>query len=128
MRVVLCCVFSNFRTSWLVETHSGRTMPGKPLRRRNLNIKAEVNYVNAEEAKKLIAGEGYTILDVRDKSQYDRAHIKSCYHVPLFVENQDNDFGIAFFLFMCVCVCVFLLIHYLEFILFYIHMPPENYT
>ena len=106
MRVVLCCVFSNFRTSWLVETHSGRTMPGKPLRRRNLNIKAEVNYVNAEEAKKLIAGEGYTILDVRDKSQYDRAHIKSCYHVPLFVENQDNDFGIAFFLFMCVCVCV----------------------
>ncbi|GMY14136.1 rhodanese-like domain-containing protein 9, chloroplastic [Fagus crenata] len=84
---------SNFRTSWLVETHSGRTKPGKPLRRRNLNIKAEVNYVNAEEAKKLIAGEGYTILDVRDKSQYDRAHIKSCYHVPLFVENQDNDFG-----------------------------------
>ncbi|KAG2683344.1 hypothetical protein I3843_10G027500 [Carya illinoinensis] len=68
-------------------------MPGKLLRRKNLNIKAEVSYVNAEEAKKLIAVEEYTILDVRDKSQYDRAHIKSCYHVPLFIENQDNDFG-----------------------------------
>ncbi|KAG7958587.1 hypothetical protein I3843_10G027500 [Carya illinoinensis] len=84
----------SFQTSCLVsEIHIGRTMPGKLLRRKNLNIKAEVSYVNAEEAKKLIAVEEYTILDVRDKSQYDRAHIKSCYHVPLFIENQDNDFG-----------------------------------
>lgn len=58
-----------------------------------MNIRAEVSYVNAEEAKKLIAVEGYTVLDVRDKSQFDRAHIKSCYHVPLFVENKDSDFG-----------------------------------
>ncbi|XP_059463139.1 rhodanese-like domain-containing protein 9, chloroplastic [Corylus avellana] len=85
---------SNFRTSWLVsETHSGRATPWKPLHRKNLKIRAEVNYVNAEEAKKLIAVEEYTILDVRDKNQYDRAHIKSCYHVPIFIENQDNDFG-----------------------------------
>ncbi|XP_041028506.1 rhodanese-like domain-containing protein 9, chloroplastic [Juglans microcarpa x Juglans regia] len=84
----------SFWTSCLVsETHIGRTMPGKLLHRKNLNIKAEVSYVNAEEAKKLISVEEYTILDVRDKSQYDRAHIKSCYHVPLFIENQDNDFG-----------------------------------
>ena len=68
-------------------------MVGKSLGRRNLQIKAEVNFVNAEEGKKLIAVEGYAILDVRDKSQYDRAHIKSCYHVPLFIENQDNDLG-----------------------------------
>lgn len=52
-----------------------------------------MNFVNAEEAKKLIAVEGYSILDVRDKSQFERAHIKSCYHVPLFTENQDNDLG-----------------------------------
>lgn len=51
-----------------------------------------MNFVNAEEAKELIA-EGYTVIDVRDKSQYNRAHIKSCYHVPLFIENQDNDLG-----------------------------------
>lgn len=68
-------------------------MVGKSLGRRNLQIKAEVNFVNAEEGKKLIAVEGYAILDVRDKSQYGRAHIKSCYHVPLFIENQDNDLG-----------------------------------
>jgi len=60
-----------------------------------LKIKAEVDYVSAGEAKNLIAAEGYAILDVRDKKQYDRAHIKSCYHVPLFIENQDNDFGKA---------------------------------
>lgn len=51
-----------------------------------------MNFVSADEAKELIA-EGYTVIDVRDKSQYDRAHIKSCYHVPLFIENQDNDIG-----------------------------------
>ncbi|XP_057982495.1 rhodanese-like domain-containing protein 9, chloroplastic isoform X2 [Malania oleifera] len=85
---------SKFWTSWLVvDIHQGRIIPGKPLRRRNFGIKAEVNYVNAEEAKRLIAVEGYSILDVRDKSQYGRAHIKSCYHVPLFIENQDNDLG-----------------------------------
>lgn len=95
----LCCCMplssrSNFRTSRLMlETRHGRTIVGKSLGRRNLQIKAEVNFVNAEEGKKLIAVEGYAILDVRDKSQYDRAHIKSCYHVPLFIENQDNDLG-----------------------------------
>ncbi|KAL6987050.1 Rhodanese-like domain-containing protein 9, chloroplastic [Sarracenia purpurea var. burkii] len=85
---------SNFQTSWLVfKTHRGQTMTGKPLRRRNLKIKSEVDYVSAEEAKELIAVEGYAILDVRDTKQYDRAHIKSCHHVPLFIENKDNDLG-----------------------------------
>ncbi|XVF75864.1 hypothetical protein PTKIN_Ptkin13bG0221400 [Pterospermum kingtungense] len=85
---------SNSRRSWLeLKTHHGRAVSGTPIRRRNLSIRAEVNFVNAEEAKQLIAAEGYTILDVRDKSQFDRAHIKSCYHVPLFIENKDNDPG-----------------------------------
>ncbi|GKV25793.1 hypothetical protein SLEP1_g35185 [Rubroshorea leprosula] len=85
---------SNFRTSWLeFKTHRGRTIPGKSVVWRNSRIRAEVNFVNAEEAKKLIAVDGYAIVDVRDKSQFERAHIKSCYHVPLFIENQDNDFG-----------------------------------
>lgn len=69
------------------------TLPVKTSRRRRLEIRAKVDYVNAEEAKKLIAVEGYAIVDVRDKSQFERAHIKSCYHVPLFIENQDNDLG-----------------------------------
>ncbi|KAJ7976854.1 Rhodanese domain-containing protein [Quillaja saponaria] len=56
-------------------------------------IKAEIDFVNAEQAKKLIAVEEYATLDVRDKYQFERAHIKSCYHVPLFIENQDNDLG-----------------------------------
>ena len=88
-------IFSNFRASRLMlETRTMVGAGGKSLgRRRNLQIKAEVDFVNAEEAKKLIAVEGYAIVDVRDKFQYSRAHIKSCYHVPLFIENQDNDFG-----------------------------------
>ncbi|PON52252.1 Rhodanese-like domain containing protein [Parasponia andersonii] len=95
-----CCTTlssrSSFRTSPLEFescTHRGGTVLGKPIRRRALSIRAEVSYVNAEEAKKLVADEGYTVLDVRDKSQFDRAHIKSCYHVPLFIENRDNDIG-----------------------------------
>lgn len=86
--------FSHFQTSRLMlETRHGWNMVGKSLGRRSLKIKAEVNFVNAEEAKKLIAVEGYAVLDVRDKSQYNRSHIKSCYHVPLFIENEDNDLG-----------------------------------
>lgn len=57
-----------------------------------------MNFVNAEEAVKLIAVEGYKVLDVRDNTQFNRAHIKDCYHVPLFIENKDNDLGnIMFF-------------------------------
>ncbi|PSS15635.1 Rhodanese-like domain-containing protein [Actinidia chinensis var. chinensis] len=85
---------SNLRTSWLVfETRRGQTKIGKPLRRTTLAIKAEINFVSAEEAKKLVVDEGYAIVDVRDSKQYDRAHIKSCYHIPLFIENKDNDLG-----------------------------------
>lgn len=75
-------------------------MTGKPLRRRAFEIKAEVEFVNADEAKKLVAVEGYAVLDVRDKTQFERAHIKNCYHVPLFVENTDNDLGISFLLYL----------------------------
>lgn len=70
-------------------------MSGKQIRQRNFKLRAEVNYVIAEEAKKLVE-EGYTVVDVRDKSQFDRAHIKSCYHMPLFIENKDNDIGKPF--------------------------------
>ncbi|KAA0041142.1 hypothetical protein IC582_019481 [Cucumis melo] len=86
---------SNPRTSWLTlrTVPHRRTYPGKQVLQRKVGIKAEINFVNAEEAKKLIAVDGYVIVDVRDKSQFDRAHIKSCYHVPLFIENQDNDLG-----------------------------------
>ncbi|XP_057867525.2 rhodanese-like domain-containing protein 9, chloroplastic isoform X2 [Cryptomeria japonica] len=63
---------------------------------RTLDIRAEVKFVNPDEAKKLVTEEGYTILDIRDKTQYDRAHIKSCYHAPLFIENNDSDLGTIF--------------------------------
>jgi rhodanese-related sulfurtransferase len=63
------------------------------MRRRNFTIKAEVKFVTADDAKELVAVDGYNVLDVRDKSQFERAHIKTCYHVPLFVENTDNDPG-----------------------------------
>ncbi|XP_057718903.1 rhodanese-like domain-containing protein 9, chloroplastic isoform X1 [Arachis stenosperma] len=86
--------FINLGTSWLVlKTHNARAVPGKLRWRSSLTIKAEVKFVNAEQAKELVTVDGYTVLDVRDKTQFERAHIKSCYHVPLFVENQDNDPG-----------------------------------
>lgn len=56
-------------------------------------IRAEVRFLNADDAKRLVDEEGYTILDVRDNSQFNRAHVKSCSHVPLFIENNDNDPG-----------------------------------
>lgn len=93
----------------VLKTHNARAVPGKlpgTVRRRLSLIKAEVKYVNAEKAKELVEADGYTVLDVRDKTQFVRAHIKSCSHVPLFVENKDNDPGMEFLLpkdFMCEC-------------------------
>ncbi|PIA48629.1 hypothetical protein AQUCO_01400900v1 [Aquilegia coerulea] len=85
-----CAALSHRRKPWLVlET----TSPCKPLRSRVSVIRAEIKFVNADEAKELIATEGYAVLDVRDKSQFERAHIKSCHHVPIYVENTDNDIG-----------------------------------
>nr|AKM76373.1 rhodanese/cell cycle control phosphatase superfamily protein [Erodium texanum] len=84
---------SHFRTSSLVvKAPQGRLVRGKPVWR-SCVIRAEVKYVNAEEAKQLVSSEGYSVVDVRDTSQFGRAHIKSCYHVPLFIENTDNDIG-----------------------------------
>ncbi|KAF7072034.1 hypothetical protein CFC21_077229, partial [Triticum aestivum] len=44
-------------------------------------------------AKRLVAEEGYTVLDVRDRRQYERAHVRASAHVPLYIENEDNDIG-----------------------------------
>ncbi|PKA62900.1 Rhodanese-like domain-containing protein 9, chloroplastic [Apostasia shenzhenica] len=76
-----------------LRTHSLATVNGKSYRKRVPLIKAEVKFVNGEEAKRLVNEEGYTILDVRDQTQYDRAHIKLFHHVPFFVKNNDNDLG-----------------------------------
>ncbi|KAF8712036.1 hypothetical protein HU200_028868 [Digitaria exilis] len=56
-------------------------------------VRAEVSFVDADEAKRLVAEEGYTVLDIRDRTQRERAYIKPSTHVPLFIENQDNDIG-----------------------------------
>ncbi|KAI3872403.1 hypothetical protein MKW92_010712 [Papaver armeniacum] len=89
-----CSSLSLTRASHLnFSNNHKRIMTCKPLRKRNVEIRAEVNYVSSDEAKELVAAEGYAVLDVRDSSQYNRAHIKSCYHVPLFIEDKDNDPG-----------------------------------
>lgn len=54
-------------------------------------ISADSQFFSAEEAKKAVEEDGYTVLDIRDEAQFDRAHIKGCVHVPLFVENTDMD-------------------------------------
>ncbi|KAL1818116.1 hypothetical protein DCAR_0522641 [Daucus carota subsp. sativus] len=92
-----CCSSPSSRSilgssSLVFETHPGRTLLRKTIHRRTLYVKAEVDFVNAEEATKLVT-QGYTVLDVRDRTQFERAHIKACKHVPLFIENKDNDPG-----------------------------------
>ncbi|XP_031473511.1 rhodanese-like domain-containing protein 9, chloroplastic [Nymphaea colorata] len=72
--------------------HVGRTTRKSSIRQ-SMTTRAEVKFVDSKEAEELVKLGGYVIVDVRDKTQYERAHIKSCYHVPLFIENTDNDFG-----------------------------------
>ncbi|KAL5201917.1 hypothetical protein ABZP36_036271 [Zizania latifolia] len=67
------------------------------LRRRrsagSIAVRAEVSFVDGDEAKRLVAEEGYTVLDIRDRTQHERAHVKNSTHVPLFIENDDSDIG-----------------------------------
>ncbi|KAL3632432.1 Rhodanese-like domain-containing protein 9, chloroplastic [Castilleja foliolosa] len=85
---------SNLATPGLIiGTYKGRALTERRSHKRNLVIKAEVDFVNFEEAKKLIAVDGYAVVDIRDRTQFERAHIRDCYHVPLFIENKDNDLG-----------------------------------
>ncbi|XP_006660490.1 rhodanese-like domain-containing protein 9, chloroplastic [Oryza brachyantha] len=98
----LSTAFSPPRGSWIaVRIRHG----GRPARRSNLTrrtnagggggaaiaVRAEVSFVNGDEAKRLVGEEGYTVLDIRDRTQRERAHIKNSTHVPLFVENDDSD-------------------------------------
>lgn len=55
--------------------------------------RAGVQYVDAEEAKQMASEGGYQIIDIRDASQYDRAHITNSTHVPLFIANEAMDPG-----------------------------------
>lgn len=54
-----------------------------------------MQYLDQEEAKKMVSEEGYTVVDIRDGSQYDRSHIAKSVHVPLFIANEDMDPGIT---------------------------------
>ncbi|KAL3700816.1 hypothetical protein R1sor_018838 [Riccia sorocarpa] len=58
-----------------------------------LSTRAEVQFVSVEEAKEMVEKDGYKILDIRDKTQYERSHIPSSVHVPYFIENTDSDIG-----------------------------------
>ncbi|CAI9301307.1 unnamed protein product [Lactuca saligna] len=95
MASISCCCSSALSSRSNLGTLSlrfNRVNTTRPLRR-SLRINAEIDYINPEEAKRLVAEEGYSIVDVRDRIQFERAHIKSCNHVPLFIENKDNDPG-----------------------------------
>ncbi|KAL6600636.1 hypothetical protein ACP70R_045436 [Stipagrostis hirtigluma subsp. patula] len=97
----LSTAFNPPRGSWIaVRIKQGASNPARsnlsPRRRASCAaavIRAEVSFVDGDEAKRLATEEGYTVLDIRDKTQRERAHIRSSIHVPLFVENEDNDIG-----------------------------------
>lgn len=56
-------------------------------------VRSEVKYVDGEQARKLVTDDGYTILDIRDRVQYEKAHIVPSVHIPVYIENTDNDLG-----------------------------------
>lgn len=57
----------------------------------NAGIFAETQFFSVPEAKKAVEEDKYTVVDIRDGAQFERAHIKDCVHIPLFVENTDMD-------------------------------------
>lgn len=81
-------VFSPLRDGQMQLSYRYHT---KHIPRRLPSVRAEVKYVDGVEAKKLMAEEGYTVLDIRDRIQYEKAHIVPSTHVPVYIENADND-------------------------------------
>lgn len=77
----------------------------KQIPRRLPSIKAEVKYVDGVEAKKLVAEEGYTVLDIRDRTQYEKAHIVPSTHIPVYIENTDNDLSNYLSLIPLILIC-----------------------
>ena len=61
--------------------------------KKTLFVRAEIKYVDPAGAKKLVVEEGYTVLDIRDRVQYEKAHIVPSVHIPVYIENTDNDIG-----------------------------------
>uniref|UniRef100_A0ACD5Y3P2 Uncharacterized protein n=1 Tax=Avena sativa TaxID=4498 RepID=A0ACD5Y3P2_AVESA len=97
----LSTAFSPPRGSWIAvrlrHGATGRSSGSLSLRRSSaaasLAVRAEVSFVSGDEAKRLVAAEGYAVLDIRDRRQYERAHVRGSAHVPLYIENEDNDIG-----------------------------------
>eukprot|EP00897_Mesotaenium_endlicherianum_P001161 jgi/Mesen1/11045/ME000099S10485 len=58
---------------------------------RPLSVRADVQFLTADDAKKVVEKDGYKVLDVRDEKQYARSHIPGSINVPLYTENKDND-------------------------------------
>ncbi|GJP52674.1 hypothetical protein CLOM_g11767 [Closterium sp. NIES-68] len=52
-----------------------------------------VDILTWEEAKEAVDKDGYTIVDIRDVTQYERARIPGSVHIPAFILNTDNDIG-----------------------------------
>lgn len=89
---------SSFRSSmWSVPTrisspklHMHSTSRSSTSR---FQVSAEIEFLTLKEAKEAVEQGGYKLVDVRDPSQFDRAHIKGSTHIPFFVPNNDNDPG-----------------------------------
>ncbi|KAK1629994.1 hypothetical protein QYE76_004309 [Lolium multiflorum] len=97
----LSTAFSPPRGSWIAvrlrHGGTGRSSGSLSFRRSSaataVAVRAEVSFVSGDEAKRLVAEEGYAVLDIRDRRQYERAHVRGSAHVPLYIENEDNDIG-----------------------------------
>ncbi len=93
------CLTRNRRHGATRASGSDPGFVGGEVRAASAEAAATVKYVDPEAAKELVTKEGYTIVDIRDESQYKRSHIASSLHVPLFIENTDSDIGKCFFFF-----------------------------
>jgi rhodanese-related sulfurtransferase len=87
------CLTRNRRHGATRASGSDPGFVGGEVRAASAEAAATVKYVDPEAAKELVTKEGYTIVDIRDESQYKRSHIASSLHVPLFIENTDSDIG-----------------------------------
>jgi rhodanese-related sulfurtransferase len=63
------------------------------LRPRAVAVKAGVVPVGVEDAAKLVKEQGFSVVDVRDQTQFEKSHIKGSVHIPLFIVNEDTDPG-----------------------------------
>lgn len=91
----MACLRLNIGRNVISRKHSALSFRSKGCNARKpaiqrLKVLSKIEYTTPSKVADLVEA-GYTIVDVRDETQFGRAHLKDSVHIPLFTEDTSTD-------------------------------------